>query len=165
MYFRYTDALATNWERRKACKDKWNFNCGCDRCTDPTEFGTFASGIICTHCDSGILLIDNKDKKWTCLNCNYQISHSEIWVSILDPLSRAKMDCVSDGKNADENILEQFLWTASKMLHENHVWIIDMEYRLLFLYSKKIKVMKSKKRPIQLRMIQLGLHLLQVTIF
>ena len=62
-YFRYTDALATNWERRKACNSKWNFKCQCKRCNDPTEFETYTSGIICSHCTHGILLIDSEDTK------------------------------------------------------------------------------------------------------
>ena len=48
------------------------------------------------------------------------------------------------------------------MLHENHGWILEMEYHLLFLYSKKLKTMKFWKKPTQLRMVQLGLHLLDV---
>ena len=82
------------------------------------------------------------------------------WFSILDPLERSKRDCVN---NTDENIIEQWLWTALKMLHSNHVWILDMEYRLLFIYSKKIKHVKQKRKPVLLRMIQLGLHLLEVS--
>ena len=50
------------------------------------------------------------------------------------------------------------------MLHENHGWILDMEYHLLFLYSKKLKTMKFWKKPTQLRMVQLGLHLLDVSL-
>ena len=49
------------------------------------------------------------------------------------------------------------------MLHENHGWILEMEYHLLFLYSKKLKTMKFWKKPTQLRMVQLGLHLLDVS--
>ena len=160
-FFRYTDALATNWERRKACKSKWNFPCGCDRCLDPTEFGSMSSGVTCCQCDSGTLLLDNKDEFWTCDSCKTESLHSEIWFSILDPLERSKRDCVS---STDENFIEQWLWTALKMLHSNHVWILDMEYRLLFIYSKKIKHIKHKRKPVLLRMIQLGLHLVEVMI-
>ena len=68
-----------------------------------------------------------------------------------------------NSNKADENVIEQYLWTAQKMLHENHGWILDMEYHLLFLYSKKLKTMKFWKKPTQLRMVQLGLHLLDVS--
>ena len=161
VYFRYTDALATNWERRRACIDKWNFNCECDRCSDPTEFGTFTSAVLCCQCDQGTLLINSQDNVWKCQKCHYESSHSETWVSVLDPLERAKLDCIS--RKADDSIIEQYLWTAQKMLHSNHVWILDMEYRLLFQYSKKLKKMKKGKKPVQLRMVQLGLHLLEVS--
>jgi hypothetical protein len=30
------------------------------------------------------------------------------------------------------------------------------------MYAKKLKIMKKNKKPVQLRMIQLGMHLLQV---
>ena len=68
-----------------------------------------------------------------------------------------------NSNKADENVIEQYLWTAQKMLPENHGWILEMEYHLLFLYSKKLKTMKFWKKPTQLRMVQLGLHLLDVS--
>ena len=120
-----------------------------------------SSGVICCQCDFGTLLLDNKDEFWTCDSCKTESLHSEIWFSILDPLERSKQDCVS---STDENFIEQWLWTALKMLHSNHVWILDMEYRLLFIYSKKIKHIKHKRKPVLLRMIQLGLHLVEVMI-
>ena len=43
--------------------------------------------------------------RWLCQKCQYKCSHSEIWVSILGPLEKAKQDCISN--NADENIIEQ----------------------------------------------------------
>ena len=79
------------------------------------------------------------------------------------PIERSKKDCVSQTA-ADDSILEQWLWTAHKILHPNHVWILEVEYRLLFLYSQKLKKMKNGKKPSQLRMIQLGLHLLEVSL-
>jgi hypothetical protein len=57
--FRYMDALSTNSQRRKACMEKWGFTCKCQRCEDETEFGTFASGVICCQCDNGTLLVNN----------------------------------------------------------------------------------------------------------
>ena len=140
---------------------KWNFRCQCPRCNDPTEFGTYTSGVNCCHCDGGILLVNSTDTKWKCQKCPHESGHSEIWTSILKPLERAKQDCIS--QTANENVIEQYLWTAQKLLHENHGWILEMEYKLLFLYSKKLKVMKKGKKPIQLRLVQLGLHLLQVS--
>ena len=84
--FRYTDALATNWERRKATLEKWNFACKCERCEDITEFKTHTSGVVCCQCDIGTLLIDTTDKKWSCNRCRYSSSHSEVWLTMLDPL-------------------------------------------------------------------------------
>ena len=163
IFFRYTDALATNWERRKASQEKWNFSCQCNRCEDITEFQTYTSGLVCAQCDSGILLVDTKDKLWKCIECSYNKTHSEIWFTMLDPLQKSKKDCLL--QQADESILEQWIWTAQKILHPNHVWILEVEYRLLFQYSKKVKRMKKGKKPIQLRMIQLGMHLLEVRLF
>jgi len=85
---RYTDALATNWERRKASQEKWNFSCQCNRCEDITEFQTYTSGLVCAQCDSGILLVDTKDKLWKCIECSYNKTHSEIWFTMLDPLQK-----------------------------------------------------------------------------
>ena len=111
---RYTDALATNWERRRACKQKWNFTCGCVRCNDITELSTYASGVYCSQCTNGVLLINNEDTIWTCQQCHYESSHGETWCSILDPLERAKLDCIT--RKADDTIIEQWLWTAQRVL-------------------------------------------------
>ncbi len=191
---RYTDALTANWERRKSCREKWNFTCQCSRCQDPTEFGTMTSGLICVKCPNGTMLVDTKDHMWTCNYCKSTMCHKEVYVSIyksnadpsvskrffqaniLDPLKSSMDACLSSGLSGmggpmpngfgaslmEDILMEQWLWTADKMLHPNHAWILEMEYRLLFCYAKKLKPMKRKRRPWQERMVQLALHLLEV---
>ena len=50
---RYTHVLQGHLKRRKQISDAWFFSCGCIRCADPTEFGSFASAVTCPECKQG----------------------------------------------------------------------------------------------------------------
>ena len=59
----------------------WQFVCFCDRCKDPTEFGTYFSGIRCKKCPSGYLLPFKQNhiaSPWNCHHCQAKTSHTEI---------------------------------------------------------------------------------------
>lgn len=49
----YTQPLKSTLDRRLHLKEAKCFDCFCDRCKDPTEFGLYASSIMCTSCKSG----------------------------------------------------------------------------------------------------------------
>lgn len=52
---RYTCFLDTGTNIRKKLKNEWIFDCGCLRCSDPTELGSFFSSPKCP-CGSGYLV-------------------------------------------------------------------------------------------------------------
>lgn len=156
---RYTDALATTEERLAATSQKWGFTCFCTRCTDPSEVGTFAGALQCTKCSTGYLLFDLTGSNWKCDRCGTCLKNSCVKRDILDNLFDCKLHALT---SLDPQLMEHWLFAAQKTLHVNHAWILDVEYRLMFTYAQKLKTMKKKKRPIQDRMVQIGIHLLEI---
>ena len=49
--------------------DHWYFTCQCQRCRDPTEFGTNTSGLPCTVTDCSGLLLPLDSESWRCTVC------------------------------------------------------------------------------------------------
>ena len=61
-----------NFRRREDIRKYWFFDCGCNRCSDRTEFGTNMSAVLCLKCKKGYLLpLDPLEYKsdWTCDYC------------------------------------------------------------------------------------------------
>ena len=57
------------------------FECGCTRCCDPTECGTYLSAFKCQKCAVGNVLplkpLDD-DSPWVCDRCPYRLTSSVI---------------------------------------------------------------------------------------
>ncbi|XP_040563548.1 SET domain-containing protein SmydA-8 [Lepeophtheirus salmonis] len=78
---RYVTVFEGQPRRRRMIWNGWKFICHCDRCNDPTEFGTYFSGVKCQNCDSGYILPHNTmilASLWKCNNCNQSYENSEI---------------------------------------------------------------------------------------
>ena len=61
-----------NIRRREDIQRYWFFDCKCDRCSDPTEFGTNMSAVLCFKCKRGYLLptlSTEKRSDWICDKC------------------------------------------------------------------------------------------------
>lgn len=58
-------------ERRQHLKEGKYFDCCCQRCEDPSEFGTDMSSLICPRCHQGIVRPTfNDNKQWVCTKCS-----------------------------------------------------------------------------------------------
>ena len=112
-------------------------SCECQRCKDPTELGSFASGIFCTRCPNqeGILLPEyplEKESNWVCNKCSSKKSRSFITklldedVILLDNRDRKKSaKC--------EAFIRKY---ENKILHPNHYLLTDI--RLLYCVSSTL---------------------------
>jgi len=61
-------------DRRKHIRDAKLFDCMCDRCSSPTELGTYFSAIKCSQCPPGYLLPKdplNPESVWICEICSF----------------------------------------------------------------------------------------------
>lgn len=52
----YTHSLLPTMLRREHLLEGKHFACACQRCADPTEFGTHMSSLKCNKCDNGVVL-------------------------------------------------------------------------------------------------------------
>lgn len=78
----YTKLFSNNIKRYQFLKTKKHIVCKCPRCTDPTEKGSFISGLYCrnTQCP-GIVVPETKNMPhpdWNCLKCKQKSNHSQM---------------------------------------------------------------------------------------
>ena len=71
-------------DRQRVLEDQWYFKCGCRRCTDPSDCGSWSNSISCTQCANLLTPapMDSEEdgkasRKWSCTNCHCQLEASE----------------------------------------------------------------------------------------
>lgn len=78
----YTKFLWATLQRRVHLAYSKNFLCKCERCLDPTEFGSYISALKCVRpeCDNMMLPLDPLvvTSPWQCKNCNLKLDHARI---------------------------------------------------------------------------------------
>lgn len=138
IYVSYTDPFQTTLQRRNFLARGKYFVCKCKRCTDPTELGTFVSGVRCPSCPDGIVLPDGRggeQMRWTCSTCPKEISHEEatrmeeVVQNIANNIQKLPVD-----RHLMERCEELFL-TLPKKLHSNHVVLMQLRIHLIHLYG------------------------------
>lgn len=110
--------------------------CQCERCKDPTELGTFASGIYCPHCPKkeGLLLSENPlnpEADWVCNKCSKRKPLSFI-ANVLDIVGPEWT--VLNRESVSE--CEQFIEKYSEILHPYHYFLTDVKLSLCCKYGK-----------------------------
>jgi len=148
---RYVLPTMSQPSRRNHIWNAWRFICTCDRCKDPTEFGTWYSGIRCNMCQSGWLLPYHADlgSCWECHTCGGRLEESELVKKLQKCKKRVEM--CRDGE--EEELLEEL----EQELHKNHEIIIEVKSKLLQRYSGE-----PQTRPVMDRRLQLAMDILQV---
>ena len=112
--------------------------CGCKRCADPTELGTYSSALKCPKCKKGDVIstdTNNLDAVWKCniKNCKAEgISPDKIGI-VTKAVKEAADQLDIDPK---VNEFEAFLKKYSSVVHENHVILIDKKYTLAKMYGR-----------------------------
>lgn len=77
----YAYLLQGTLKRREHLQEGKFFWCSCDRCRDPTEYGTNTSALRCPKCQSGdILPIEplKQEASWQCGSCKYTVTGRSI---------------------------------------------------------------------------------------
>eukprot|EP00092_Neocalanus_flemingeri_P020701 GFUD01022434.1.p1 GENE.GFUD01022434.1~~GFUD01022434.1.p1 ORF type:complete len:365 (+),score=72.70 GFUD01022434.1:448-1542(+) len=144
---RYNDYMMSQIQRQKFLSEQWFFNCSCERCRDPTEFGTMTSGLPCTSssCLSGYLLPHLGLAAWRCNKCDHEIAEEDV------ERSEHNLVQLAERKPEPYNIRTclQQLHSLSKILHNNHFIIINLKQKFLFSFSinmKKIRDLEPEQR-------------------
>ena len=176
----YTEATVGTLERRQHLKDSKYFLCACQRCSDPTELGTFFSGIKCsnykeTGCKGLLLPIKPLDENslWKCndAECNdlKTVQYVEKFVSKLK--SNYKTRSTEENTILVVQILENVLKQYLTEFHPNHYLIHEIEQdiiqriSLLLATSKNSSVQVTKKQNHELstRLVELSRKSLELT--
>ena len=126
-----TGVLEPLTSRQETITNQWHFTCGCVRCRDPTEMGTFASCFRCNVCQDLVMPPhDNSSSNWVCRGCDKTFPRSQLEVTL------KKLKISLDNVPADQpDKLESFLKIASKILHSNHCMLMEIKQRLMCLYG------------------------------
>ncbi|CAG4991328.1 unnamed protein product [Colias eurytheme] len=135
----YTQSLWGTLDRRKHLKSTKHFDCICERCKDPTEFGTYTGSIYCSLCAEGKLenkpmMVStdplNETAPWKCESCGYCIqSRQMFWGN-----NALKEDLKKLNKN-DPGEYENFIKMYSHTLHPKNHLIIQSKLALMQIYG------------------------------
>jgi hypothetical protein len=138
----YSHLLWGTQLRQQHLKDAKYFNCNCERCTDPTELGTYFSAMKCLGVDEkgcdGIHLPENplSDKtEWACNKCPMKISNEQ--VMFITSKMGEEIDTVLL-TNPSSSLLEALIEKLSQFLHPNHYHLFALKHTLIQLYDEKI---------------------------
>ena len=105
-----------------------NSFCSCDRCKDPSELGTYVSGVYCSECpandDAGILLpkdpLDD-NSAWICNKCP----------AVNKTMTEFHKTVAEEFRARSWTELEDFIGRYSKILHPHHFFLINVKNTLL----------------------------------
>jgi len=142
---RYNDYMMSQIQRQKFLSEQWFFRCQCSRCQDPTEFGTMTSSLPCPDCQNGCLLPSPYSKNWECRNCEHWETENEVEERENEFMRLAQTRPVPYNIRT---CLQQ-LHDLSKVLHNNHIIIVNLKQKFLFNFSinmKKIRDLSPDQR-------------------
>lgn len=135
----YTHALWGTQARREHLRETKYFDCTCQRCADPTELGTYLSGLKClgseiTPCGGTQLPVNPLDDStdWVCDKCNIKLSNNE--VSYLINQIGEEVDHVQLS-NPTVRELDNLLNKMLTFLHPNHYHCYAVKHSLVQLYG------------------------------
>lgn len=113
------------------------FVCQCIRCRDPTELGTYSSGIRCTSCPSGVVLPDSGTEliRWTCSTCTHEMSREEVTrvEDVVQNIIKNIQQLPINHHLAER--CEELFTTLPKKLHPNNVMLMQLKIRLIHFYG------------------------------
>lgn len=129
--FLYTEATLGTSERRKKLLENKYFLCGCERCSDPSELGTFFSGVKCPEKNCNGYILPRNSTSRSCDNCLVQ-SSSEFVHSVMDKVDQ-ELSLVDqkDSFSSVEKLLKVSKKYSGITLHPNNSKIHDIDNDIL----------------------------------
>lgn len=142
----YTQTFWDTSSRRQHLKSVKCFECECERCSDPTELGTYAGAIRCMKCttpsdfQNGPYVVPIEplkfDSTWACESCGHQMSSKQIKAGNEDlkqELSRATIKTVQ----GLEGFLDKYGVYAAGVLHPKNHHVLQVKHALIQLIGNK----------------------------
>lgn len=161
----YTHALWGTQARREHLRETKYFSCKCTRCADPTELGTYLSGLRCIGTQDeeacggiqfnwtsrkvfkrvflGIQLpIDPLDDntEWACNKCDVKLTNQEVCF-LINQIGE-EVDNVQLS-NPTVRELDSLLTKMLNFVHPNHYHAYSVKHSLVQLYGKLITSVKN----------------------
>ena len=120
----YVSPLLNISTRQQRLREKWFFDCKCERCCSPTDNGAYTSALQCQGCETGYLVPQNSHG-YSCDTCKVNISdqEAELKVKMWEPLVEALGTFKSTGTQEKEALMNQLLLN----FHPNHSMVIEMK--------------------------------------
>ena len=126
---KYLPCTIGNTLRRSKIAANWNFDCCCQRCSDPTEFGTYFDALKCYQktCE-GYLLPKALESKsdWKCDKCCQVVPAAPI-----QTLIKSLQEEAENFRATDITKVETQINNLQRILHKNHFLIVSYKKRLL----------------------------------
>lgn len=130
----YTQTFWGTLARRSHLKQSKLFNCECQRCRDPTEFGTYVGSVCCNQCSQGSKLICcdplNAQSDWECDNCGFVVQGEEYsWGNQVLKEEISRLD------KSNLTSLEDFLEKYDQLLHKSNSYVLQVKHALIQMYG------------------------------
>ncbi|XP_047535658.1 SET domain-containing protein SmydA-8-like [Vanessa atalanta] len=139
----YTQSLYGTLDRRKHIKINKCFDCECERCKDPTEFGTYLGNIYCSVCNSsnidlvseknGMLVSTNpldETAPWKCEKCGYCIQSRQMFWG-----NNALKQEINALNKSGPKVFEEFIDKYKATLHPTNHLVIQAKLALMQIYG------------------------------
>ncbi|XP_071438995.1 SET domain-containing protein SmydA-8-like isoform X2 [Hetaerina americana] len=135
----YTHVLWGTQQRRDHLKVSKYFECTCERCADPTEFGTFIGGLRCLGCGGGVLLPKSPllgiQSEWECAECSRgggqaaTLSGEQVRSLVLGLGS--EVEKALEERPPSSTALQDLLRKLETLLHPHHSHCLAVKHSLL----------------------------------
>jgi len=125
----YSEPMWGTINRQRHLSQSKFFQCRCDRCKDPTELETYASGILCRSCKHGVLLSADplkEESDWVCNQCSQGKQSSTYVMTLIESIGK-ELIALKRGSVVD---CEKFLQKHSTVLHPHHFYLTDVKMAL-----------------------------------
>ena len=127
--------------RRQELEEYWMFTCMCARCSDPTELGTMASGVVCRKCKGTVLpLSSHLHTEWGCGGCGRRLSET----TVMKIVTRLHHYLETFSPTQHTQSWEDLLAELQTELHEDHMLCMKVKRVLLALYSNNMEQVGRK---------------------
>ncbi|EGI57673.1 Protein msta, isoform A [Acromyrmex echinatior] len=133
----YTDLLWDTSSRRQFLKVTKRFSCNCNRCSDPLEFGSQLSTLLCAkdNC-SGCLLPRNPlnhESSWICDKCQISVNYRQVIECIHSGLNTFVSDAMYKTPREILRFTEAIL---SRLVPATNYIMMDMKYRIISYFGR-----------------------------
>ena len=152
--------MKATYARRPVLRAKWYFDCACDRCVDPTEYGSYLSALLCPSPSPskpclGLVLSCNPlsgPSNWSCQNCHTLYSAEYVITLVTEAAA------MIDKPREEDDIIQHYERTIqhySTTIHSSHYLIIGIKEKLAQIYGNFIPYkLPDLPRPLKERKIQ-----------